>query len=281
MRDRSGRCCPGRRRWRRGRRCGHVRGQRVAAQMAVEGQPVRPQLVDLDRAFPVLELAAVEVARLPIHWRQSRHGPSRGRCRWSPASAAGRPPRADRGWSTRSGRARSSSTDASASLTWRNSGSCLVTPEQQSDPGPGAHASHAHHLAGKVGHGELLEQVGAAVYRRATPGKVESPPQQLQKITRPSGSGSSGGHVGSSRGHDQRRLVDDPCGCPSTMCVSLASADMLSRVRALATIFSPRWAFYGASSSAAISLQVAVGLEMGVPDPQGAHVRELPHREVW
>ena len=80
---------------------------------------------------------------------------------------------------------------------------CLVTPEQQSDPGPGAHASHAHHLAGKVGHGELLEQLAPVIVERL-PVKAQQPLKQLQHRLL-----LVGRHVGL-QGHDQRRLVDDP-----------------------------------------------------------------------
>ena len=99
--------------------------------------------------------------------------------------------------------ANSSSTEASASFICRNSGSLVVAPEQQRDPGARADAADTDDLAREVGQLELLEQHAAVVLQRAPVGA-----QQLVQLVA-DGSRSSPADEHAQR-HDQRRLVDDP-----------------------------------------------------------------------
>lgn len=59
-----------------------------------------------------------------------------------------------------------SRTDAWASFIWRNSGSAVAT-HQESDPGAGADAAHAHDLVGHLDQTVLAEQVPAVGGREA------------------------------------------------------------------------------------------------------------------
>ena len=88
--------------------------------------PSGGHLLDLGRRLPVLELAHVEVAALAVE--SLDRAPSRGRCRWRPASGAGRRRPAGRDWRYSLAPRNGSSTDASASLICRNSGSLPSRP---------------------------------------------------------------------------------------------------------------------------------------------------------
>ena len=63
-----------------------------------------------------------------------------------------------------------SSTEGWASLTWRKSGSLLVAPEQEHDPGARADAADAHDLAGQVDVAVAVEQPPAVALERAAVG---------------------------------------------------------------------------------------------------------------
>ena len=96
---------PGRRRSRHDRRSGRARGPastRTAGRRRSSPPAIMPS-ISAD-ALPVLQLAHVEVAVDAVRagWSSAA---SPGRCRWRPASGAGRPPPARRGWRSRSCRA--------------------------------------------------------------------------------------------------------------------------------------------------------------------------------
>ena len=113
-----------------------------------------------------------------------------------------------------------------------------VAPQHQRDPGARADAADAHHLAREVDEPELLEQQLALVrtsvprYERSS---VVQPLERLLALL----ARSRGRAIGTISGGSAtiRRS-------PSTTRVSLEKADMLSRVRALARLFSVRLAIF-------------------------------------
>src|SRR5512133_896412 len=122
-----------------------------------------------------------------------------------------------------------SSTEASASLTWRNRGVVLVTPEQQHDPGSRPDAADADHLA-RRGHVAIAAQ-------EVAPGALERGAIGAQQRL----------ELGFDRGRivglrqlldrdDQKRVVPIRIS-PLTRWVSRSRARMLSFEWALATLF--------------------------------------------
>ena len=183
-------------------------------------------LLDVDRALPVAQLADVEVALCAVEAR--RRAPSRGRCRWPPASAAGRRRPARRGWRTRSRRGTRSSTDGWASLTCRNSGSSSSRPSSSAIQARVPTLPTPDHLAGHVDELELLEQVRAGRLERVA-GRRASARGARSKLVAvvlgrraPSSGTISGGSV-----DDAEPAVDHVRSASRARC-------MLSRVRALA-----------------------------------------------
>ena len=109
------------------------------------------------RTLAVPQLADVEVPVDAVDRRWP--APSRASRRSRTASGAGPRRRADRGWRKLLLPRKGSSTDAWASLAWRNSGSLVVVADQEHDPGAGADAADADHLAGGVAEAEPLQEV--------------------------------------------------------------------------------------------------------------------------
>ena len=121
-----------------------------------------------------------------------------------------------------------SSTDACASLTWRNSGSASSRPSSRSDPAAGADAADADDLAGEV----HVADTARADARRSS-GSVSGSREAARRLR--ASSSSARRRRARRRARSGAGRCDDP-GSPSTSCVSFAKR--LQAVLALAP--SPR-----------------------------------------
>ena len=99
----------------------------------------------------------------------------------------------------------SSSTDAVASLTCRNRGSCSIATLEQDDERPCPDAADAHDLAGHVDHFESLEQPASIILQGLSVGAELLVDDALELLDRQA---DARGQV-TQRDHD-RRLADDP-----------------------------------------------------------------------
>ena len=172
-----------------------------AHSFAVDLQALGDRVLGVDRPLPVLELAHVVVAAGTPSTPSVRCQPRK----MSLLACMSRWPATTRApwlayWLFLVKRSR---TDASASLAWRNRTSSWLGAVQQDDPGPGADAAHADHLAGHLAELVLLEQV-PAVGRQALAVPAQELAEQLTRAARHSTLGKE-----LLDRDDERRIADD------------------------------------------------------------------------
>ena len=222
------------------------------------------------RPTPSSRAAGGRRSRAPCRRGRRRRGSSRGRCR-STACISRCPVHDPLAVVANSlGPRNSSSTDASASLICRNSGSLPSRPSSSAIQARVPTLPTPTTLRAKSTRSILLEQHATVVLER-------------RRDTRGSASAASSRALlalvaGASvvDRHDQRRLVDDPAFAVD-LWVSFENADMLSRVRALASVFCVRLTCRGAeppppARPASVSISSARTRRRGCPSPANSRI---------